>query len=81
MPNVLSPRDVVSRPGNMDETVLSSSSDFLSLVAKDACNSAVLLAYFCTDIHGSGPSLLAFLQLDWFCVLLFSRIYNESPKQ
>ena len=26
MPNVLSPRDLVSRPDNMDETVLSSSS-------------------------------------------------------
>ena len=25
MPNVLSPRDLVSRPDNMDETVLSSS--------------------------------------------------------
>ena len=25
MPNVLSPRDLVSRPANMDETVLSSS--------------------------------------------------------
>ena len=29
MPNVLSPRDLVSRPDNMDETVLSSSSPHL----------------------------------------------------
>ena len=28
MPNVLSPRDLVSRPDNMDETVLSSYSHF-----------------------------------------------------
>ena len=28
MPNVLSPRDLVSRPDNMDETVLSSSYRF-----------------------------------------------------
>ena len=28
MPNVLSPRDLVSRPDNMDETVLSSSAGF-----------------------------------------------------
>ena len=29
MPNVLSPRDLVSRPDNMDETVLSSSANWV----------------------------------------------------
>ena len=31
MPNVLSPRDLVSRPDNMDETVVSSSMVFVLL--------------------------------------------------
>ena len=31
VPNVLSPRDLVSRPDNMDDTVLSSSSVILNL--------------------------------------------------
>ena len=35
MPNVLSPRDLVSRPDNMDETVLSSSGEGYRLVISE----------------------------------------------
>ena len=36
VPNVLSPRELVSRPDNMDETVLSSSTYHRELCSKDA---------------------------------------------
>ena len=44
MPNVLSPRDLVSRPDNMEETVLSSG----FYIGK--CNNDGLLGNYCLEI-------------------------------
>ena len=47
MPNVLSPRDLFSRPENMDETVLSSQHGvvLLEISGRDAATAYILYMY------------------------------------
>ena len=52
MPNVLSPKDLDSRPDNMDETVLSSD-HCLILVTLGPIRKLMIDSYNLIDVHGS----------------------------